>query len=158
MRQYVAFSPDSKWLVSGSGREYQIREVGTWILHQRLAPHPNSDLLRPMAFSRDGRMLAIGLTHDTVQLLDTATWRELATLEAPHPTLVWSLSFSPDGTQLAVGSKPRMDQLWDLRLIRRRLAAMNLDWELPPYPPEDRVQPIKPLRVTVDGEAPRTVR
>jgi hypothetical protein len=156
VRQYVAFSPDGKWLVSGSGREYQIREVGTWNLRQRLADNPSSGLLRPMAFSRDGRMLAIGITHDTVQLIDTATWRELATLEAPHPTILWSLSFSPDGTHLAVGSKARLSQLWDLRLIRRQLAAMNLDWELPPYPPEDRLRQSKPLRVTVEAGPRRT--
>ena len=26
-------------------------------------------------------------------------------------------------------------RLWDLRLIRQELAQMNLDWDLPPYPP-----------------------
>ncbi len=156
VKQFVVFSPDGQWLVSGSGREYQIREVGTWNLRQRLARNPSSDLIRPMAFSRDGRMLAIGITHDTVQLLDTATWRELATLESPQPTMLVSLSFSPDGTQLAVGSTPRLSALWNLRLIRRQLAAMNLDWELPPYPPENRLRQSKPLRVTVEPGPPRT--
>ena len=109
MRQLVTFSPDGKWLVSGTGRDYQVWEVGTWIVRQRLAPHPNSDLLRPMAFSPDSRMLAIALNHDRLQLLETGAWRELATLEAPNPTIQWSLSFSPDGTKLAAGSLPRLN-------------------------------------------------
>src|SRR5262245_58845415 len=33
---------------------------------------------------------------------------------------------------------------------------MNLDWELPPFPPVDRLQQSKPLRVIVEGEPPHT--
>jgi hypothetical protein len=39
--------------------------------------------------------------------------------------------------------------VWDLRLIRRELAARGLDWELPPYPPAAPVD--GPLRVKVVG-------
>ncbi|HEV3202784.1 MAG TPA: tetratricopeptide repeat protein, partial [Gemmataceae bacterium] len=56
--------------------------------------------------------------------------------------------FSPDGSQLVTyAGRGGAFQVWDLRLIRRQLAEMGLDWDLPPYPtpPESA----KPLRVQV---------
>jgi hypothetical protein len=41
----------------------------------------------------------------------------------------------PDGGRLAVACEGRVVQVWDLRSIRRQLAGMNLDWDLPPLPP-----------------------
>ena len=43
-------------------------------------------------------------------------------------------------------------QLWDLRLVRQELAQMNLDWDLPPYPPpaEDSQTPVS---LQIDGES-----
>jgi tetratricopeptide (TPR) repeat protein len=38
-------------------------------------------------------------------------------------------------------------QVWDLRRIRRQLREMDLDWDLPPYPPA--ADDAKPLRVKV---------
>lgn len=43
-----------------------------------------------------------------------------------------------------------MVRVWDLRVIRKRLAAMNLDWDLPPYPPPTSVGPARPLKVEID--------
>jgi hypothetical protein len=40
-------------------------------------------------------------------------------------------------------------QLWDLRLIREQLAAMNLDWDLPPLPSRPPEQNLGPLTVTI---------
>ncbi|MDA1275773.1 MAG: hypothetical protein O2960_17275 [Verrucomicrobia bacterium] len=65
--------------------------------------------------------------------MDPATGAEFATLEAPYPQGLSWLSFSPDGTRLAAAAETKQIQLWDLRWIRRQLAAMNLDWESPPY-------------------------
>jgi hypothetical protein len=70
-----------------------------------------------------------------VQLIDPTTGRALATLQAPEPRQVSWLCFSPDGDRLAVATTGDHVQLWDLRLIRRQLAAMGLDWDQPPDPP-----------------------
>jgi hypothetical protein len=49
---------------------------------------------------------------------------------------------------LVAGSVSRRLHVWDLRLIRQRLAAMGLDWDLPPYEPA--AQPAAPpLKVEV---------
>jgi len=73
-----------------------------------------------------------------IQLLETATEKPLATLEAPAPSGVATFQFSPDGSHLAAVQRDQQVQLWDLRLIRQELNAMGLDWDLPPYPPVEK--------------------
>jgi tetratricopeptide (TPR) repeat protein len=52
-----------------------------------------------------------------------------------------------------VATTGRAIQVWDLRAVRRQLAAMGLDWEMPPYPPEaDAGQ--GPLTLEVEGPVP----
>jgi WD40 repeat protein len=124
----VAFSPDGRWLVNGTENEYCFWEVGTWRPGLRIArtgPVP----VGPLAFTTDGKMLAIAHARREVRLIETATRRELATLIAPEPLELRWLCFRPDGEQLAVACANRVLQLWDLRRIRKRLSEMGLDWE-----------------------------
>jgi WD40 repeat protein len=102
-----------------------------------------------MAFTADGRLLVITRSAQRVELVDTQTARELATLEAPSPQMVSWLGFSPDGSQLAAATENHVIQLWDLRLIRKQLAAMGLDWNTPPYPPAGKSHARKLLRARV---------
>jgi WD40 repeat protein len=99
-----------------------------------------ASIVIPAAFSRDGGLMAVSDISRTVRLVDPATGREIATLAAPDSGLHTRLCFSPDGSQLAVATETQTIQLWDLRLIRRQLATMNLDWDL--TPPAPRVPPI----------------
>ena len=84
-------------------------------------------------FSPDSRVLGIRLDQlSYVRLLEVGTWKELASLEEGYP-----LCFSADGSQLATYSdQTKMLMIWDLRRVRRELAAMGLDWESPPLPAE----------------------
>jgi WD40 repeat protein len=79
--------------------------------------------------------MAIVQSGHLIKLLEISSRRELATLEAPDQTVVRGISFSPDGTRLATAGDDQQLRLWDLRLIRQELKSMNLDWDLPPYPP-----------------------
>jgi WD40 repeat protein/tRNA A-37 threonylcarbamoyl transferase component Bud32 len=124
----VAFSPDGRWLVNGTKDEYRFWEVGSWQPGLRIPRIPEA-LAGPLAFSTDGKLLAIAHSLREVHLIETATGRELATLTAPEPHPVAWLCFRPDGEQLAVACGNRILQLWDLRRIRERLAEMGLDWE-----------------------------
>jgi WD40 repeat protein len=129
---HVGFSPDGRWLVTGEQDKYRFWQVGSWapglvIPRDRLEPLPG-----PVAFSRDSRMLAIAKSFSTVELVEPATGREIATLPAPDPQPINSMCFSPDAGQLAVATDNHVIQLWDLRLIRRQLEELNLDWELSP--------------------------
>jgi WD40 repeat protein len=125
---FVAFSPDSRWLVNGTENEYRFWEVGSWRPVLRIPRTPPTGA-GPLAFSSDGKILAIAHSFREVRLIETATGRELATLAAPEPHPIRCLCFRPDGQQLAVACEKGVLQLWDLRRIRERLAEMGLAWE-----------------------------
>jgi WD40 repeat protein/tRNA A-37 threonylcarbamoyl transferase component Bud32 len=146
----AAFSPDGKWLVIGTGPEYRLWSVGSWEPGLRIARAGTADLPGPAAFTPDGRVLALVPSRPLVRLIDVQSSLELATLEAPNvQERVTTLSFSPDAARLIAGSLARRLHVWDLRLIRQRLAAMDLDWDLPPYAPADEPATSPPLRVDV---------
>ena len=104
-----------------------------------------------MAFSPDGQMMAITLACNLVQLIETDTGRVLADLQVtPKPSWVQWLSFSADGSRLAVACGREGIRVWDLRRVRQRLGTMDLDWDLPCYPPTAQVADQRPLEVQVD--------
>jgi len=144
----VAFSPDGKWLLTSDNAGFQVWESGTWRPGRRI-PREDPGLSTPMAFSRDGRMLAIACSRYAVRLIDASTLEPLARLEAPAPQGLTWLCFSPDDTQLAAAERNGTVQLWDLRAIRRQLAEMGLDWDLPPYPPAPPTDASKPASIKV---------
>jgi WD40 repeat protein len=132
----AAFSPDGRWLVTGVRSAFFFWEVGSWELKARLPRDPRS-LYCSVAFARDGGLLALAQDRNRIHLHAAATLRQLATLEAPGPVDLTGLSLSPDGTRLAASTQQDMVALWDLRRLRQELAALDLDWEMPPYPPAE---------------------
>jgi WD40 repeat protein len=147
----VTFSPDSQWLVTGTERGHSFWEAGSWQPGREIR---DGGWYRAVAFSRDGKLLALdSRVRGSVRLLDPGTAQEIATLTAPDPAGITWLCFSPDGSQLAVAAENNLIHLWDLRRIRRQLVELNLDWDLPPYPPAKASESPKPLRVTVAGGA-----
>jgi WD40 repeat protein len=127
----VAFSPDGRWLLTASPVEYRFWDTQTWQRGPSLLREQAGDTEGAMAFSSDGRMLAVVRDrYDSLRLIRLSDFQELATFEAGLP-----LCFNADGSLLATLSEDLQTVLvWDLPLIRRQLAAMNLDWEigLPP--------------------------
>jgi WD40 repeat protein len=126
----VAFTSDGRWLVTGNNGDYRFWQVGSWRPDRVIAMERAG--FAAMAFSRDGRIMAIIKSPRHVQLCDVATGSELATFEAADPQHIYHLSFSADGSKLAVSCNHQVIQVWDLRAIRRKLAEINLDWDLPP--------------------------
>jgi signal transduction histidine kinase len=121
----VAFSPDNKFLAAGSSH-YQVWECGSW---RELYSHPSFGSGLPLAFSPDGRMLAVLKNPHAVELLEAPTGRELVTLEAPTSIPIWWLRFSPDGTSLLALECERQIQVWNLKNIHKELARLGLDWD-----------------------------
>src|SRR5262245_20662828 len=90
-----------------------------------------------VAFSPDGKLMALEMAPGSVHLKDAATDRTVARLEDPHGDRGGWMGFTPDGTQLVVKALyARCIHVWDLRLIRQRLKEMRLDWDWPEFTPD----------------------
>jgi hypothetical protein len=131
-------------LVTGAVTEYRFWEAGSWQKKHGLPRERAAKTPAWIVFSPDGRVLAILRSASEMQLVDPATGREFARL----PAAGRPYCFSPDGSHLVTDAgRDGAFQVWDLRLIRRQLREMDLDWNLPPYPPP--ATGAKPLRVRV---------
>jgi hypothetical protein len=115
--------------------------VGTW--------EPGPRLGGGGTFAPDGKLVAVQAAGRGNRLVDPATGRTLATLEAPDLQPIMVPVFTPDGTRLIGVGGSNSIRVWDLRLIRQHLAEMGLDWDAPPYPPADPESRVAPLKVEV---------
>src|SRR5439155_3018988 len=79
---HVTFSPNNKWLIVGDSVEFRAWNIHTWQSFYAV-PRDYAEYYGYMAFSPDSRMLAVAISRSTIRLVEAATGRELATLEAP---------------------------------------------------------------------------
>jgi len=105
-----AWSPDSQTLATTA----TFGDLTLWDARTRRPKGPRLPVTGsvPLAFSPDGRLLAVG-GDDSVSLFDVAT-RQLAGLLAGSGSVPAWLAFSPDGTTLARGDNAGSVVRWDL--------------------------------------------
>ena len=121
------FSPDNRWLVAAGAGEYRFWEIDSWKPGVRIPAGESSSIRSAVAFTRDGKVVAISADDDRIRLYFAGTEHQLATL--PAARLLTYLGFSPDGTRLLAVYEPGTAEIWDLRVIREGLAELNLEWE-----------------------------
>src|SRR5262249_4748996 len=125
----VVFAPDGRSLATvtfARGWAPSFGIVKVWDAEtgkQRLALQWKKTSAEAVAFSPDGRLLAVGgmvenakgqllFHHGVVRVCDTANGRELFTILG-HGEPVTTLVFSPDGKFLATASADHTARLWD---------------------------------------------
>jgi WD40 repeat protein len=140
-RTSVYFTPDSRALIISRGAAFTFWDLETLqpILHlpRDVTPYPGH-----VAFSPDGRLMALEMAPAILHLKEVATGRTVAKLEDPYGDRPYWQGFTPDGTQLVVVSKyASAIHVWDLRAIRARLKNMKLDWDWPEFPPAPSGKP-----------------
>jgi WD40 repeat protein len=122
----VTFSPDSRWLVTGTSTRFDIWDVVSGDLVREIRREHRTEV-GGAAFSPDGRLLAVTLGLSEVQLIDTATWQPVARLLGPDTSLlsIGRSGFSPDGSQLVVHTGAGDLRVWDLRRVRAQLRDLG---------------------------------
>jgi WD40 repeat protein len=111
----LALSLDGRRLAAGSlGGEAKIWDVVTG---QELGRFSGLAARRiniiGLAFSPDGKRLALCSAEFIIRLFDPDTFQQVTTLKG-HGSLVTSIAFSPDGKRLASSSRDGTVRLWDL--------------------------------------------
>ncbi len=131
----VYFTPDSRELLICRGDEISFWDLET-LAPRRLPREAYHYPASSVAFTADGRLMALEMAPGVIHLREVHTGRTVARLEDPHGDRASWLCFTPDGTQLVASAGTAFAiHIWDLRTIRRQLKEIGLDWEWPEYDP-----------------------
>src|SRR5262249_40426831 len=89
-----------------------------------LALKGHTDIVRGVAFSRDGQRVATASSDRTAKVWDAHTGQEIFSLKG-HTERMTGVVFSPDGERLASSSEDETAKVWDARTGQQLLSLMG---------------------------------
>jgi WD40 repeat protein len=143
----VRFRPDGAMLAVGQIKDYSFWAADSGKLVRRLDRSAGASVPGPVAFSPDGNTICICPDNHLLCLIDAQTFAELARLPLAEDQFVSALTFTPDGRRLLAGTEAGALHLFDLGLLRSRLAKLGLDW---PGSPNAAAAATAPANVRVE--------
>src|SRR5262249_39984076 len=103
----IAISPDGRLVAAGAGKRGRLWEGDTGKELKSL------DRPGPVAFSPDGKVLATHGPNSSVQLWETAGWKDAGIALKGNDAGIMAMSFAPDGKTLACGGYRPDVRLWN---------------------------------------------
>lgn len=109
---YAEFSPDSRWVVTGSvDNTAQIWDAETG--RRQGAPLPHPDWVTFVRFSPDGKLLGTACKDGVARLWDAATGQAIGP-SFHHEEWVNTIVFSPDGKRVLTSSDDKTARIWEV--------------------------------------------
>jgi WD40 repeat protein len=112
----MAFSPDGKYLASGSFQEVHLWDVKTGTLLQRLKGFAHNVVA--LTFSPDNKLLATAGGAQTqegeIKFFEIGSWKQVGEVKNGHSDTVYGISFSPDSKKIVSGSADKFVKVFDV--------------------------------------------
>ncbi|HBJ87068.1 MAG TPA: hypothetical protein DDZ88_25055 [Verrucomicrobiales bacterium] len=128
----MAFSPDSRHLVTAGSQEVIVHECGTWREVARWPVGVGFQGIGWAEFSPDGRYLATAQAEGTLALHETEHWTPLVHLRPPGPAYLHSGSirfqWTADSRRLLTLTHGHRVSEWDIAALREELDKLGLGW------------------------------
>jgi WD40 repeat protein len=106
-----------------------------------------TQLLGGLAFSSDGRWLAVGGSERRATIYDAHTFQKALSLP-PENSPIYDIAFQPGGLRLVTGGNEELLSVWDLAQVESALNTAGLGWgSLAPVPPSGKRQARPPSLV-----------
>src|SRR5262249_3486185 len=115
----AAFAPDGKTLAAcGSQRQDdKVKHLVKFYDPEGKKGTANLELsasVHALAYSADGKLLALGCGDKLVRVWDIEAQKPKVTLKGPHTDLIHAVAYSPDGKTIASGGYDKLLVLWDV--------------------------------------------
>lgn len=111
----ITYSPDGKFLATtgwNGSRSLFIWRAATGSIYAIPDDENSHHHGVGVAFSPDGRTLAVGNKDGELKIYDLATCKELMSRKE-HSNVIQSIAFAPDGKTFATGSNDKTIKIWD---------------------------------------------
>jgi WD40 repeat protein len=139
----LAVSPDGRYLASACTHlDVTVWNIATGkpVYNRTLATGVSDQVC--LVWSPDGRQLVLGTVQGYVQVIDTATWHDVARFRASSRSTVSSIAYSHQGALLVTGSNDGTARVWDSRTfheIRHVTAATGRGIWAVAISPDDKI-------------------